>query len=279
MSLSSNLHPEIIERREQSQPFVLTPKHYALVVLLVLMAIAGVNSVDRGGLINAGIGMVTALIFDGIFALLRGNKRLFSDGGLITGLIVALVLSSSASWYVIIATTLIALLSKHLLKIKRKPMFNPAAFGLFLAIFLFSSEQSWWGAFSELPAFALALFLLAGFLVTGRVNKFPAVFTFLGTYFGFFLVLGVLGAPHAGDAFRVPFVNSALFLAFFMVSDPPTTPNKTSSQVYFGIITSVVATLVYLLYGGLAYLFVGLLVANAYHAVSANRQQRQPIQI
>jgi len=244
----------------------LTPKIYVLIVLLLLTVIAGTNS-DPKGILNTGVAMITALFFDGIIFMLQSRKKLFSDGGVITGLIVALVLGSSSPWYIIAGTTVIALVSKHLFKINKKPIFNPAALGLLVAIFLFPSGQSWWGAFTELPVWSVAFLLIGGFLVTQRVNKFPQVFAFLGGYFVLLLIMGYYDVGLAGDALRTPFINSALFLAFFMVTDLPTSPGKYRDQICFGIITAVVSIIIYLIFGGLSYLLVGLLAANAWNAL------------
>lgn len=245
----------------------LTPKKYLLIVLLIITTIAVTNSADPRGIINAGIAMSTALIFDGIIFMLQDRKRLFSDGGVLTGLIVALVLGSSTPWYIILVTTAIAIGSKHLLSIHNKPIFNPAALGLLVAIFLFSSEQSWWGAFAELPTWSIAFLLLAGLLITERINKFPQVFAFLGGYFLLLLIMGYYDIGQAGDALRTPFINSALFLAFFMVTDPPTSPAKYKDQIWFGLITAITSIIIYLIFGGLTYLLIGLLLANTWNTL------------
>jgi len=244
----------------------LTPKIYVLFVLLIMAAIAGTNS-DPKGILNTGVAMLTAFLFDGIIFMLQSRKKLFSDGGIITGLIVALVLGSSSPWYIVAGTTVIGIISKHLFKINKKPIFNPAALGLLFAIFLFPSGQSWWGAFTELPVWSVVFLLIGGFLVTQRVNKFPQVFAFLGGYFVLLLIMGYYNVGLAGDALRTPFINSALFLAFFMVTDLPTSPGKYKDQIWFGIITAIVSMTIYLLFGGLSYLLVGLLAANAWNAL------------
>jgi len=245
----------------------LKPKIYLLIILLIITAIAGTSSADLTGIMNTGIAMITALILDGIIFMMQKRQRLFSDGGVITGLIVALVLGASTPWYIIIVTTAIAIGSKHLLILNKKPILNPAALGLLVAIFLFSSEQSWWGAFTELPTWSIAVLLLAGLLITERVNKFPQVFAFLGGYFVLLLIMGYYGMGQAGDALRTPFINSALFSAFFMVTDPPTSPGKYKDQIWFGIITAIASISIYLIFGGLTYLLIGLLVANVWNAL------------
>ncbi|MHB1683016.1 MAG: RnfABCDGE type electron transport complex subunit D [Bacilli bacterium] len=251
--------------------FLKTPKGYAMAALIGLTLIAALRPQDHLGLLSAAVAVATGLAIDGGVALLQRRKKLFSDGAVITALIVADVLSHATPLYIVAATTAVALLSKHLLKVGRKPLFNPAAFGLLFAIVAFNTGQSWWGSLALLPTWLMLLLLAAGLLITVRVNKFPQVASFLGAYFALLLAMAIfhLGLPSdtPGDALRAPFVNSALYLAFFMVTDPPTSPAPYRQQVMFGMIVAVVGTLIFATSGGLAYLLVGLLVGNAWKAV------------
>lgn len=255
--------------------FLKTPKGYLLWILIVLAAIAAFGSDGVKGFGNAAIAIGTALVLDLIVGLFYKKKRFFSDGGLLTGLIVALVLSSTTPWYGVVGTTVIAIISKHVLRIKRKPIFNPAALGLLVASFTFASGQSWWGGLPNLPAWCLLFVVVGGFLLTSRINKFPQVLSFLGVYFGLFLVLGVYNLGDAADALRVPYVNLALFLAFFMLTDPPTSPVAYKDQVWFGVITAIVSVLVYTIAGGVGFLLVGLLVANAWNALRTKEKEKE----
>lgn len=244
--------------------FFNTPKGYALATMFVLMLIAMTHRADDKGMQSAVVAVVTALVLDLVIRLMQRRRRLFSDGGVVTGLIVALVLSSTSPWYVVAISTAIGIVSKHVLKVKKKPIFNPAAFGLLVAIPLFATGQSWWGDLAALPMWCTVFVIVGGFLVAQRVNKFPQVFAFIGVYFSLFLILGLLKTGDAADALRNPIVNSALFMAFFMLTDPPTSPGRYKDQVWFGGIAAAVSVAIYALFGGLSYLLIGLLVANVW---------------
>ena len=248
--------------------FLKTPKGYAMAALIGLTLIAALRPQDHLGLLSAAVAVAVGLAIDGGVALLQRRKKLFSDGAVITALIVADVLSHATPLYIVAATTAVALLSKHLLKVGRKPLFNPAAFGLLFAIVAFNTGQSWWGSLALLPTWLMLLLLAAGLLITVRVNKFPQVASFLGAYFALLLAMAIfhLGLPSdtPGDALRAPFVNSALYLAFFMVTDPPTSPAPYRQQILFGVIAAGVGTLIFATSGGLAYPLIGLLAGNAW---------------
>ncbi|MFC5529064.1 RnfABCDGE type electron transport complex subunit D [Cohnella yongneupensis] len=250
-----------------------TPKAWVFICLAIYLGVASYASHDMNGVRNGGIAIVAAIVVDVICGLIEKRKRIFPDGAAVTGLIIASILSLTTSPWMVAAVSVISILSKHLMTHKKKPMFNPAAFGLLVSIVLFKTQQSWWGAFGDLSAWYLVLLLIGGYLVVNRINKFPQVFTFLGTYFILLFVLGngmvhigttYLDAAGLSDALRPPFVNAAVFFALFMLTDPPTSPNKVGDQVVFGFLSAVVGVLAYGYMGGLMYLFIGLMSGNLY---------------
>lgn len=265
--------PDAPKKPTAFQKYLKTPKGYVTLLLAILMVIGALHISDARGIVNAAVAVVTALVIDTFVALIQRRPKIrLSDGGIVTALIVALVLSTTATWDIVMITTGIAVLSKHLIKSGRKPIFNPAAFGLLVAIYVFHVGESWWGDLASLPNIAMIAVLVTGFMITSRVNKFPQVFTFLAVYFAIFLGLGLLHNTLAADAFRNPIINSTLFLAFFMMTDPPTSPAKYRHQAAFGAITAIVSSAIYLTVGGLTYLLIGLLVANVWKAIAV----RQP---
>lgn len=261
----------VVQKKVQQSPsgfrkYVKTPKGYVTILLIALAIIGAFHLSDVRGLANVCLAVATAVVVDGIVAIMQHRQKFLSDGGIVTALIIALVLVTSAPWYVVVATTAIGIISKHVLKSGRKPLFNPAAVGLLIAIYVFHVGESWWGDLSALPQIFLLCVIVAGYLITQRVNKFPQVFSFLAVSFVIFGIAGMLHDSLAADSFRNPIINSTLFLAFFMMTDPPTSPAKYSEQIRFGIITALVSCVVYLVFGGLTYDLIGLLVANAWKA-------------
>ncbi|PWK16451.1 RnfABCDGE type electron transport complex subunit D [Tumebacillus permanentifrigoris] len=245
-----------------------TPKAFVMLVLLALVAIGLGFTHNTSGLINAGAAVASGVLIDLIFGAIQKRKRAFPDGALLTGLIVTMVLSATTPWYMAAGATAVGVLAKHLLKVKKKPILNPAAVGLLLALLLLQTDQDWWGGMSEMPAWCTGFLVVGGLMVTRRVHKYASVLTFLGVYVLSFLGLALAGihSDLAADALRLPFINSALFLSFLMLTDPPTSPAKGKDQVLFGLIAAVVSIGIYLIWGGLSYLLIGLLVANLWNA-------------
>lgn len=244
--------------------WIKTPKSRVLIVMLAYLFIASLMEHHVNGLINGAIAVMTAVLIDVVFYKFQKRKQILPDGSVITGLIIALILGTTSSFLVIIGTVAIAILSKHLLSYKKKPIFNPAAFGLFISVLIFKSQQSWWGAFGDLPWWTLIFILIGGYMITSRVNKYPQVFSFLGTYVGLFFLMSLLHIGDTFDALRPPFINATLFFGFFMLTDPPTSPGQPKNQVLFGVLSALIGAAIYARYGGLIYLFFGLFVGNLY---------------
>ncbi|MED1470607.1 RnfABCDGE type electron transport complex subunit D [Bacillus salipaludis] len=241
-----------------------TPKGYVVTAMVFYLFIASIGSKSMLGIENSMIAIVASIFVD--YNLCRiMDRRSSKDSTVITALIISLILSFTTSGMVVVGTAILAILSKHLFVYKKKPIVNPAAFGLLLSIFIFQAGQSWWGAFGDLPAWTILFLLIGGYFVTERVNKFPQVFSFLGTFFVLLLILGLTSKGDAADALRPPFINATLFFAFFMLTDPPTSPAKYKQQIFFGVLAAVSGVIIYGLFGGLTYLFIGLFAGNFYN--------------
>lgn len=251
-----------------------TPKSYVAMTMFSYLLIASILSQNVMGVVNGVIAVLVSVLVDVLLCVLEKRKRIMPDGAVITGLIIALILGTTSSWIIVTSTAVIAILSKHLLVYKKKALFNPAAFGLFLSILIFHAQQNWWGAFADLPAWTIVMLLIGGYVVTNRVNKYPQVFSFLATAFSLLFLMGYFHFGDAASALRPPFINATLFFGFFMLTDPPTSPAKRNDQIAFGILSAVTGTIVYALFGGLMYLFIGLFIGNLYHLLKRKKPKR-----
>jgi Na+-translocating ferredoxin:NAD+ oxidoreductase RnfD subunit len=248
--------------------WIKSPKGYVAIAMAAYLIMASIGSQDMKGIINGFIAAGVSLVVDILYCLIEKRKRIVPDGAVITGLIIALILSTTTSWPIVAATAAISILSKHLLVYKKKPIFNPAVVGLLLSILIFQTGQSWWGAFGDFPAWTIVFLVIGGYAVTNRVNKYPQVFSFLGMSFALLFLMSYLNVGNVSDALRPPFINATLFFGFFMLTDPPTSPAKVKDQIVFGIIAAVTGTIIYG-FGGLMYLFIGLLIGNLYQFLKA----------
>lgn len=247
--------------------FFRTPKGILILVFAALMAIAvpvaGTSTVLPGVL---GATAAAVIVDVGIVWVMKGGWS-FPSGALLTGLIIAMVLSPIEPFYVPIFTSILAIVSKHLFRTRLANVFNPAALGIVVASVIFSGGQSWWGALPTLGVVAVVVLVAAGLFVGDRINKLPLILMFLGCYFGMFTIASVFGDPtRIAEIFRTPDLQAVLFFAFFMVDDPPTCPVKYRDQLIFAMIVATASYAVFMFFGVVYYLPAGLLIANGWEA-------------
>ena len=239
-----------------------TAKGQMLAILVVLLLIAGPSAGGAALLPNLLAAIVPGCLIDGVWMSVRVRRLRIPSSALLSGLFVFSILSTNESWLVVAWTSSFAVLSKLIVRGDREHFFNPAALALVWAPIAFGSGESWWGALGDVSWWWIIVLLALGAFLTDRLNKFPLVLSFLAAYFAFFAIAAWSNPVNVAEMFREPFLQAALFLAFFMLTDPPTSPNHYADQVWFGVLAAVTSGLAQLLGAGQTYLLVGLLVAN-----------------
>ena len=138
-----------------------------------------------------------------------------------------------------IAAGVIAIASKYLIRWRGKHIFNPANFGLVILSLLFSAAWISPGQWGQATLFALLLLALGG-VVTGKAKRWDVSLSLLGFYAA--LVFG--RAIWLGDPLAIPVhqmqSGALLIFAFFMISDPKTTPNSRLGRVIFAALVATV---------------------------------------
>ena len=252
--------------RRKAKKFFKTPKGLLTIILAVFAAMAlpgqGVRAV--AGLASATIaaGLVDVLI-------LRVRKKVweFPSGAVLTAMIVAMVLRAQEPWYVTAVTSVIAILSKYVFRSRTANVFNPAALAIIVSFYAFHTGQSWWGALTDVTPVGKVALVAAGVYIAGRVNKMPLVLAFLGAYFVLFTVTAFVSDPlSVAEIFRTPDVEAALYFAFIILTDPPTSPAKYPDQIVCGLIVAVVSYAFFELAGVVYYLLAGVLAGHVWEA-------------
>jgi Na+-translocating ferredoxin:NAD+ oxidoreductase RnfD subunit len=253
--------------RRRAKRFFKTPKGLLLIVLTVLVAIAapveGMRTV-MPGLLSAIVG---AGLVDAFILTVRKNIWEFPSGAVLTAMIVAMVLRGQEPWYVTTITAIIAVISKYLLRSRSANVFNPAALAIVITFYLFHTGQSWWGALTEVNVWTQIVLVMAGVFITDRVNKMPLVLAFLGTYFLLFTITAFVSDPRwVSEIFRPPDLEAALFFAFIILTDPPTSPAKYPDQIVCGVLVAAVSYAFFEWAGVVYYLLAGVLAGNIWEA-------------
>jgi Na+-translocating ferredoxin:NAD+ oxidoreductase RnfD subunit len=245
--------------------FFRTPKGLALIVLALLTILASAGAGVSLVAPRVAAAIVPAMLIDAVILRRIKSKWFFPSGALLTGLIVAMILSPREPWYVEAVTSVIGVLSKYAVRARTANVFNPAALALVAAFYVFHTAQSWWGALPEISPIALAVLIASGAFIAYKVNKIPAALAFLGAYYALATISAFTGDPRrVAQLYRAPDLHAALYFAFFMVTDPPTSPPKHRDQLVFGAIVALASFAAFELIGAVYFLLAGLLVANAW---------------
>lgn len=163
----------------------------------------------------------------------------------ITALGLCLLLRANHVSTVVLASVL-AIASKFLFRCYRKHFFNPANFGIVLALLL--SADAWvspgqWGA----ERLYLLLFGAAALPILGSVGRWDAALTFLGGYAGLEAGRAVwLGLDWQVWAHQLG-SGSLLLFALFMLTDPRSTPDARPARMLWAL--SIAAVSVVLQHG------------------------------
>ena len=146
----------------------------------------------------------------------------------ITGLGLSLLLRADSLWLHPLVASL-AISGKFLIRIHGKHVFNPANFGVGIALLVLPGawvSPGQWGNDLGIAVWLVAL----GTLVSSRARRDDAAWLFLATFLGIAaLRLVLLGYTweRGWEIFCHQSLNGALLLfAFFMISDPMTLPDR-----------------------------------------------------
>ncbi len=239
-----------------------------MIITLVILAAIGIGQVGiQKSLPQLAIAVVVTSILDFIIKYYKQKKAVFPKSAIITGLFIGSLLNPGAHIYIIIIASIIAILSKHIIKIDKKQIFNPAAFGLVVSYFLFKSGASWWSASSVLSNFSFGIpleIIILGILICYRIKRLKTVFVFLLFYNVIFFLTGMQLVLKNPIALLNPLV---LFFAFLMLIEHRSSPLTVKSGAVYGIIVAVMA-FVLLYYVPGMFLLLALLVGNAFNFVN-----------
>jgi Na+-transporting NADH:ubiquinone oxidoreductase subunit NqrB len=215
------------------------PRYYQIAVLGTLVAY-GAHALDFGiRLENATVIVATALLVQFAATRIAGLPRFDPLSPLITSLSLTLLLRTDVLGIAALAA-LIAISSKFLVRVRGKHVFNPA--NVAIVTLMLSTDHAWvssgqWGS-AAIGAFALACL---GFIVLTRARRAETTLGFLG----FYALLLFGRALWLGDPLTIPvhqLQNGALLVfAFFMISDPKTTPDAPLGRLLYSMLAASIA--------------------------------------
>lgn len=154
----------------------------------------------------------------------------------ITALSLCLLLRTNDVWVAVLAAT-VGIGSKYVLRYNGKHLWNPANLGIAVAVL--ATGKAWispgqWGN----VALAALFFACMGTTVVQRAARSDVTFAFLGFYSALlFRRSWMLGEPWEIPAHRLQ-SGALLLFAFFMISDPKTTPDSRAGRVLYAALVA-----------------------------------------
>jgi len=234
-------------------------------LLLLLSVLALVEVVEHPGanqrLLQPAVAVAAAVMAE--WAFFGPVSSTYLHSAAVSGMLVGMISAPGVSPKIVWLAAVAAIASKKLLVSRPgRHMFNPAAFGLVLAMLLFGNQLNWWGDSSS-----VILILGAGFILF-RLRRTSLVFSyFIVRSLSVFLLDGPMSLS---DMLLAP----NLFFAFVMVVEPKTSPSARLDQWLFGGLCGVLATLSYHWLPSFDGDLLALLVANLARPILVRTRRR-----
>ena len=252
--------------------------YYLIGLLAVAFAfsLAGILPYSPIGLAFSAVFITVVMwIVNTVFAKVF-NAQTNVESVYITALILTLIITPpggpSQSYYFSIAVwaSIWAMASKYILAIKKKHVFNPAAFGVALTALTLNQPATWWVGTSIMMPFVL----VGGFLMVRKILRWDLVLSFLTVAFLTIVSATLIGGQSiVTSVFGSVMESPLLFFAFVMLTEPLTTPpNKPLRIAYGALVGFLFAPQVHF---GSIYLTpeLALLIGNVYSYIVSSKKK------
>jgi Na+-translocating ferredoxin:NAD+ oxidoreductase RnfD subunit len=201
------------------------PPIFITFILLVGQLVGGILESYEKTLLAIGAAIATEIILGRIFT----GKWPHLASAYITGISVGILVRSPAAW-LYAWCSVVSIMSKYVLRVKGRHIWNPSNFGisamLLLASFTGATLSVQWG--NSLPPMIVIWAL--GSLIIYRLKRFHIS----ATYVASFLLFGLLRSWVTGHGFQAEIapITGPMYqlFVFFMITDPKTTVRSKRGQ-------------------------------------------------
>lgn len=235
----------------------------SLLIALMPVTMVAVFSFREKAVLLILVGIVSAVVSEALFQLAFKRKLTYKDGGaIVTGLLIALSVSPSTPWYALAAASSVAIiLGKQVYGGFPKNIFNPALLGRLFLIFAFPTALTPWLSPVDMISTStpLRVFRDTGVISTsiwnmfignigGSMGEISALAILIGAAYLIYkkhanyrvpagILLAVVGSSIllGQNPFFHLFSGSLMFAAFFMATDPATSPKSDNGKWIHGV--------------------------------------------
>ncbi len=185
------------------------------------------------------LAIVTSIALELVLGQIFFHKWLHPASAYISGISVGILVRSPAFWpYALCAA--ISIMSKYVLRVKGRHIWNPSNFGISVLLFLapeaVATLSIQWGNYL-LPM--LVIWVL-GSIIIARLHRFHITGIYVASFLAFaFLRSWMLGSPWQSEVAPITGPMYQLFI-FFMITDPKTTVRTKRGQCIVVFLVAVV---------------------------------------
>jgi len=228
---------------------------------------------------KTGLSIVTALVIELILGRIFFGKWLNLASAYITGISVGILVRSPAAWPYALCSA-ISIMSKYVLRVKGRHIWNPSNFGLSVSFFLAADTMAGlsiqWGNYKA----PLIVIWVLGSIIIYRARRFHISATYVVSFFVFaFLRSWITGDPWASEIAPITGPMYQLFV-FFMITDPKTTVKSKLGQCVVAFLVAFaefIFRLMQVVYAPFYALFFVGPTANLIEIWWEARRKQQPI--
>jgi hypothetical protein len=250
-------------------PSLRDPRLHLAAVIVSLQVLGQVAFDFRLSIAQILISVGTCAILEIAIVLRQQRVLAWPASALLTGNGVAFVLrvpgTEHGGWWslhgawIFAATAAVALLSKHLVRVRGRHVFNPSNIGLVVCFLALGPARAdpldfWWGPMSVSLGLALAIIVAGGVVILSRLRLLVMAAAFWVTFVAAAGVVAATGhamsakwhlGPITGLHFWIVLATSPeiLVFLFFMLTDPKTVPAGRRARVVFAVCVALLAAL------------------------------------
>jgi Na+-translocating ferredoxin:NAD+ oxidoreductase RnfD subunit len=216
---------EVAERRKMRfDNRYIAPLFITCILLIGHLSYGILESYER-----TAIAIVSAIATELVLGRISYGKWINLASAYITGISVGILIRSPAFWPFALCSVL-SIMSKYVLRVKNRHLWNPSNFGICVLLFLapetVASLSVQWGNY----IWPLLVIWILGSIIIWRAKRFHICATYVVSFFAFaFLRSWITGDTWQAEIAPITGPMYQLFV-FFMITDPKTTVRSKTAQ-------------------------------------------------
>jgi enediyne biosynthesis protein E5 len=211
-----------------------------------------------------GLAIATAIGLEIVLGRLLFGKWPHLASAYISGISVGILVRSNEVWpYALCAA--ITIVSKYVLRVKGRHIWNPSNFGIAVMLFLAPAAVATLSVQWDNRLWAMLVIWLLGSVIIWRLKRFHICLTYVLSFLFFGVVRSaVTGLPLSTEIAPITGPMYQLF-TFFMITDPKTTVHSRNGQILVAFLVALMEAVLRLLAGPQFAFMDGPLTAAGLH--------------